>query len=214
MLTAACTLLLSAAPLTKKYSLKKFSALRWEVYPPDVSVQKPDEEVWSVGNPSAEDLLLIAPYQEENFELAATIRFSEATPHGSVGIVFNVQDNYEDGELPTYMLCRLSTRGETLFATVQRGAEYAIEKGRVDPGPHGLAKFKVRFVKRRDRLSLTVNGQKREFRDDTSLPAGGFGFLIAAETEVELSDFYFAKYHEMDIPFKGVDVKKLFPKEQ
>lgn len=207
---AGGVLLLSAVPLEKKYSLKGFSALRWETHPKDAVAAEFADEVCSVQNESSHTLLLIGPYREESFEIAATVRFSPKCPQGSVGVIFNVQHDYEQGERPTYMLCRISLRGEILFAAVHSGSEYAISRERFALDRKHPNRVRIDFLKKRQRVELMVNGQKRVLMDEAPLPPGGFGFLVAPGTALELSDFYFAKYGEVEYLFKGVDVEKLF----
>jgi len=209
-LLLACTLLSSAVPLEKKYSLRGFTSLRWVVYPQEATVAEAGDKAWSLRNDSSRGLLLIGPYREENLELATTVRFSPEHPVGSVSVIFNVQPDYEAGERPTYMFCRISSPGKILFGAVHAGTEYAISEERFGPDREHPEEVRIDFVKKRERVDLLVNGRKRAFVDDAPLPPGGFGFLIAADTEVELSDFYFAKYGEKDIPFRGVDVKEFF----
>jgi len=203
-------LLASTVPLEKKYSLRGFSSLRWVLYPQEATGCEPEDEVWSAWNDSSLALLLIGPYREEDFELAATVRFSPERPGGSVGVIFNVQPGYEDGNRPTYMLCRIGAAGTILFAALHSGTEYPISQERFGLDRAHPRELRLDFVKKRQRVELTVNGQKRVFEDEAPLPPGGFGFSIAPDTQVELSDFYFAKYGEKDIPFRGVDVKKFF----
>jgi len=209
-LLLASAFLISAIPLEKKYSLKGFSSLRWELYPPDAKCAEFGEKECTVTNDSSQTVLVIGPYEEENLELGVTIHFAPTHEGGCVGVIFNVQPDYAKGERPTYMVCRVSSHGEVLFAAVHSGTQYPISHGRFTLNREHPRVVRVDLLKRRERVELTVNGQERVLVDETPLPPGGFGFLLAPGTEVKLTDLYFAKYGEVDYLFKGVDVEKLF----
>ncbi len=207
-------MIVTSAELRKKYALRDFNKLSWMIFPAEAEAyQQLKGKSWIIENKLSVPILLIAPYLEENFSIGALIEF-KGVDSSRAGIFYNLQDDLEKSGHPTLMTLELTRNGEAYFFTLKQGQRRELSKttfGRSNDKP---IKFNINLTKLENDLKLSVNEVERKIVDEVKLPVGTFGFIIAPNTSITLSDFYFAHYVKEFTPYEGVDIEKLFPKEK
>lgn len=212
-----CALFLGAAvaddiPLEKKYSLTGFEKLRWEVHPSELAGnQELDSGVWKLTNPTPVTMLLLAPYAESNIALAVDIFFQERNENSFVGVFLDYV-HHEHVDSFSYLQLLVYPDGRYSFGHTVYAAPSSEKRGRFPLLPRNPGKVTLRLTRLRDHLFLTLNDRRLVIQEGVE-GQGGFGFLVGPGSRVQLSEFRFTVYGEMENPFKGVDPAKLFPTE-
>ncbi len=197
--------------LEKKYSIKGFERLNWNVLPESLAdKQKLEEGIWSLTNSGGESMLLLAPYRERDLAFAANITFPKRRDECNAVGVFVSYEYYEDVDWASYMLLLIYPDGTYSIGHSQNGHMVRQRQGRFTLRRREPHKVSLKLAKLNDRLFVMLNSHKTLIQVGVEPKPGGFGFLLMPHSRVELSDFELSVFGEIDYPFKGLDVIEFF----
>jgi hypothetical protein len=197
--------------MVEKYSVKSFDKLKWQILPAELAeAQKLENGEWSLCNLSGGQLLLLADYQEQDIAVNCDIVFSNIVHTGdSVSFIFNYQYHEELG-LAFYTQLRLTPDGKYFFGHSDGSHMVLQQEGRFPLAHDNPRRISLYAAKLRNDLFLAVNKRRFTIRTGIDNEPGGFGFLLQPGTKARLRNFRFVVYDEVNYPFEGVDVIKLF----
>lgn len=218
VITSVLGLLSSARnglPLEKKYTIKGFERLNWNVLPePLTDKQKLEEGVWSLMNDGGKPMLLLAPYDERDLALAADIIFPKRRDEcGAVGVFLNYI-YHEDVDWASYILLLIYPDGTYSIGHSQNGHMVRERQGRFTLRRRTPQNITLKLAKLNDRLFVVLNNYKTLIQVGVEPTSGGFGFQVMPHSQIKLSDFELTIFGEVDYPFKGLDVIEFFTSAQ
>jgi len=210
LLLALASFAADEIPLEKAQSLKGFAKLRWEILPEELAgAQELEDELWKLSNAGTQPLLLLAPYTVSDLALSVELQFPPRSSDAAAGMFFDYV-YHEDLGLPSYSQLIVYPDGSYVVGRTICGAPSGEQRGRFKLFRLKPRRILVHLARLRGRLRLDLNSTHVELQEVFD-GAGGFGFLVSPGSRVELSNFTFARYREMESPFKGIDPIKDFP---
>ncbi len=200
----------STLPLEKKYSVKGFEKLQWNVIPDSLAdLQQLEDGAWSLFNESGEPMLLLAPYDERDLAFAAELTFPKGDNHKAMGVFVSYR-YYKDVGWASYILLMVYPDGSYSIGHSQNGHMVRQQRGKFRLRRREPRRISLKLAKLNDRLFVVLNSYKTLIRVGIDPEPGGFGFLLMPHSRAELSGFELSVYGEVDYPFRGLDVIEFF----